>query len=89
VTKELPRVGKMLVNKLKETIEILETLTEQGFIEWDKRHVSSEDKELLECLYDLDVVDRPREVSGAYGAVLISMVKADALKRVLKLMLKR
>jgi len=77
--------GTMPEKTEKELCEILETLTMQGFIEWPlKEGVPKDVKELLWCLHELGVVDRPREVSGSFGAILVSEAKAEALKRILR-----
>jgi len=70
--------------KLSELIEILETLEEQGFIEFSKDSVTKEIATLLGNLWILDIIDKPREVPGAYGAILLSPDRLYALKQFLK-----
>ena len=64
--------------KISEIKEILETLLEQGFIEWASP-APPEISELAQNLYMLGIVDEPREVGGSFGAVLKDEVKARAL----------
>lgn len=62
---------------MKEALkrEILETLLEQGFIEYADKP-SEEEMRILEWLYEEGVIDKPREVGGSYGATLINQFKA-------------
>jgi len=61
---------------------MLETLMEQGFIDFASD--DSEVRRILRWFHELGIVDKPRTVSGAYGASLISEEKAEALKLRLK-----
>jgi len=64
--------------RVQEILEILETLTEQGFIEYIEPQES--EIELLQYLFNLDIVYRPKVMGGSFGAVLKDEWKAEALK---------
>jgi len=72
--------------KVKEALAILETLTEQGFIEFRVEDLKPEETGFLFALSTLGITDTPRKVGGSFGATLLSLLRAEALKRILRLM---
>jgi len=72
-----------MCNRIFRLIEILETLNEQGFIEFV--NPTDEMKQILFYLWALEIVDEPREVSGSYGARLISEYRSYALLNLFKM----
>jgi len=76
--------------KVKEALGILETLTKQGFIEFRVEDLKPEETDFLFALSTLGITDTPRRKcdGGSFGATLLSLLRAEALKRILRLMVK-
>jgi len=72
------------MKKLKECIKILETLTEQGFIEYRIQDVAPHVHKMFNFLFALGIIGMPRTVSGSYGAPISDPFRAHILKELLR-----
>jgi len=80
-------IGTEIVKRIEELKGCLETLLEQGFLEFIEP-LSFEEKEILDLFFQLGLVNKPKTMSGSTGATLKDIWKANALLRLLNLLFK-
>jgi len=55
-------------------------------VDWIHEDMTNDEKNLVQCLYDLGIICPPKTVGAIYGAILASKTKAETLKRLLELL---
>jgi len=76
-----------IIKRIEEVKGRLETLLEQGFLEFIEP-LSFEEKEILDLFFQLGLVNKPKAISGSTGTTLKDIWKANALLRLLNHLLK-